>query len=217
MDLGPAVTAVARAPSRHAGDDLLVRLRAGGPRREQAASDLHALLLRAARFEIRRRAALAHVRSDEIEDLATQAADDACVAVIGKLDQFRADSRFTTWAYKFALNEAAVRVRRRTWQHRETVIDPDGWDSFADAALGPAGRADQAELLETTRTLIDTCLSARQRDVLLSLVIHGIPIDVLAERLGTSRGALYKSLHDARRTLRRELVLAHYDLASLAA
>jgi RNA polymerase sigma-70 factor (ECF subfamily) len=133
------------------------------------------------------------------------------------LDRFRGESRFTTWAYKFALNEAAVRVRRRAWQHREIVMDAGCWDSFVDEAIGPARHADQVEFLEVIRRLIDTCLSARQRDVLLSLAVQGTPIDVLAERVGTSRGALYKSLHDARRRLRRELAMAGYDLASLSA
>lgn len=203
-------------PALPSADALLVGLRGTGPRRQEAVSQLHALLLCAARFEIRRRtAALSHVRSDEIEDLATQAADDACVAVIGKLQQFRGESRFTTWAYKFVLYEAAARMRRRAWQHRETVMGPEYWDSFADEAIGPGRHAEQVELLETIKTLIDTCLSPRQRDALVSLAIQGTPIDVLAERLGTSRGALYKSLHDARRTLRRELAMADYDLASV--
>jgi RNA polymerase sigma-70 factor (ECF subfamily) len=41
--------------------------------------------------------------------------------------------------------------------------------------------------------------------VLLALTVDGVPIDVLAERLSTTRGALYKTLHDARRKLRRSL------------
>src|SRR6185503_13375740 len=97
-------------------DDLLARLLAGGARHEEAIRELHDLLLRAARFELGRRAgALAHMRGEEREDLALQAADDAFVAIMGKLDEFRGDSRFSTWAYKFALYEAAVRVRRRAW------------------------------------------------------------------------------------------------------
>ena len=39
----------------------------------------------------------------------------------------------------------------------------------------------------------------------IALALNEVPIDVLAERLGTTRGALYKSLHDARRKLRGEL------------
>ena len=113
----------ARTPSRR--EDLLSDLRGDGARHEQAIRDLHAMLLRAARFEIARRsAALAHVRGEDREDLALQAADDAFVAVMGKLDEFRGDSRFSTWAYKFALYEAAARVRRRAWQHREVCSSP---------------------------------------------------------------------------------------------
>ena len=109
-------------------DAWLDALRGSGPVYDQAVESLHELLLRAARFEVsRRRAALGHVRGDELDDVATQAADDALMAVLAKLDEFRGASRFTTWAYKFALLEAGVRLRRRAWQEREVVLDSDSW------------------------------------------------------------------------------------------
>src|SRR5437588_1121635 len=115
------------------GRDWLADLRSSGPERERAVADLHALLLRAARFELgRRRAALSHVRGEELDDLAMQAADDALVAVLSKLDDYRGASRFTTWAYKFALLETGVKLRRRAWQEREVVLDSDVWEAFAD-------------------------------------------------------------------------------------
>jgi RNA polymerase sigma-70 factor (ECF subfamily) len=196
-------------------DELLAGLRADGARRDEAARELHALLLRAARFEIgRRAAALARVRAESREDLALQAADDAFVAVVGRLSEFRGESRFSTWAYKFALYEAAVRVRRRSWQHREVVLDPDGW-----RALGAGGdlEADYGatELLDVTRALIATALTDHQREVLVALTIQDIPIDVLAERLRSTRGAIYKTLHDARRKLRAELTAAGHDLEAI--
>ena len=194
-------------------EELLARLRAGGSRREDAIRELHSLLLRAASFELgRRAAALAHMRGEDREDLALQAADDAFVAIMGKLDEFRGDSRFSTWAYKFALYEAAVRVRRRAWQHREVVIDPDAWLTVGDSADGPEEQAGRSELLGAIRRLIDTELTDRQREVLVALTIQEIPIDVLAERLGSTRGALYKTLHDARRRLRTLLAAAGHDL-----
>src|SRR5688500_12434469 len=102
------------------------------------AADLHALLLRAARFEIgRRRAALSFVRGEELDDLALQAANDALVAVLAKLDDYRGASRFTTWAYKFALLEAGVRLRRRAWQGREVVLEAESWPRMADAGESP--------------------------------------------------------------------------------
>lgn len=194
-------------------DTLVERLRGDGPRHDEAVAELHGLLLRAAHFEIRRRSAqLAHVRGEDVEDLALQAADDAFVAVMAKLDTFRGESRFTTWAYKFALYEAAARVRRRSWQHREVVIDADAWLTVPTGDSGPGRQARQSELLEAIRGLIATCLSDRQREVLVALAIQGVPIDVLAERMGSTRGALYKSLHDARRRLRSELAAAGHDL-----
>jgi RNA polymerase sigma-70 factor (ECF subfamily) len=198
-------------------EELLARLRGDGPRHEEAIRELHGMLLRAARFEIGRRStALAHVRGEDREDLALQAADDAFVAVIGKLHEFRGDSRFSTWAYKFALYEAAVRVRRRAWQHREVVLEPGSWAAIGDHAAGPAARYDRTELLTAIRILIDSALTPRQREVLVALTIQGIPIDVLADRLGSTRGALYKTLHDARRTLRSHLAAAGHDLESIS-
>jgi RNA polymerase sigma-70 factor (ECF subfamily) len=210
----PSETSTRTPPHR---DELLDDLRGDGARHEQAIRDLHAMLLRAASFELARRsAALAHVRGEDREDLALQAADDAFVAIMGKLDDFRGDSRFSTWVYKFALYEAGVRVRRRAWQHREVVLEPDSWLDIGERAAGPAASYDRTELLAAIRTLIDTALTERQREILVALTIQGIPIDVLADRLGSTRGALYKSLHDARRTLRAHLTAAGHDLESIS-
>ena len=178
-------------------------LREGAPTRDDAVAALHALLLRAARFEVnRRRAALAHVRGEEFEDIAMQAADDALVAVLSKLDEYRGESRFTTWAYKFALLEAAVRMRRRAWQHRELPLAPEGWDPFVDLRSSPQADVERGELFAEIKRGIDERLTERQREVLVAVALNGVPIDVMAERLGTTRGALYKTLHDARRRLR---------------
>jgi RNA polymerase sigma-70 factor (ECF subfamily) len=186
--------------------EWLDALGSDGRERERAVESLHALLLRAGRFEVsRRRASLAHVRGEELEDIAMQAADDALVAVLAKLDQFRGESRFTTWAYKFALLEAGVRLRRRSWQEREVVLDTESWPQLAAQASGPDGDAERAELLEALSDCIGEDLTPHQRQVLVSLAIDGVPVDVLAERLGTTRGALYKTLHDARKKLRAAL------------
>jgi RNA polymerase sigma-70 factor (ECF subfamily) len=184
----------------------LTVLRADGPERDQAIARLHALLLRAARFEVgRRRAALSHVRGEELDDVALQAADDALMAVLSKLDDFRGASRFTTWAYKFALLEAGVRLRRRAWQEREVVLEPDAWSELADRGGSIHAELERSELLGQLKVAIDSSLTPHQRRVFVALALNEVPIDVLSERLGTTRGALYKALHDARRKLRAEL------------
>ncbi len=186
--------------------DWIDRLTGPSPERESAIESLHALLLKAARFEVGRRgAAFPMLRGGDQEDLAQQSADDALVAVLAKLEDFRGDSRFTTWAYKFALLEAAVKVRRRAWQGREIPLEDEGWGAIADLSSAPDRDAETAELLGAITEAMRRDLSPHQRRVLLAVAVNGVPIDVLAERLGTTRGALYKTIHDARAKLRAVL------------
>jgi RNA polymerase sigma-70 factor (ECF subfamily) len=186
--------------------DWLRSLRASGAERDDAVARLHELLLRAARFEVaRRRPTMPHLRGNELDDIALEAADDALMSVLARLDDFRGESRFTTWVYKFALLEAAVKLRRRAWQGREVPLEPETWSLFGSDALEPDEQAEQSELLRAVQTGIEEALTPHQRRVLVALALNGVPIDVLAERLSTTRGALYKTLHDARRKLREHL------------
>jgi RNA polymerase sigma-70 factor (ECF subfamily) len=198
--------ATATAPLDGASRQWLDQLRSEGAEHDEAVARLHALLLRAARFEVaRRRPTLPHLRGNDLDDIALQAADDALMSVLARLDDFRGLSRFTTWAYKFALLEAAVKLRKRAWQGRELPLEPESWSLFSSAGLEPDIEAEQSELLKTLQTAINQILTPHQRRVLVALALNGVPIDVLAERLNTTRGALYKTLHDARRKLRKHL------------
>jgi RNA polymerase sigma-70 factor, ECF subfamily len=213
---GRTLAGASERPAAQLPDDSALWLSAlrgpAGPR-DQALTELHALLLRAARFELgRRRGQLARLETNEFEDLAMQAADDALMAILGKLDSFRGTSRFTTWAYKFALLEAGVKARRRAWHGREIVIDAETWPEFRDTGRSAQECLEDGELLRALRDAVQSSLTPHQREVFSALALNGIPIDVLAERLNTTRGALYKTLHDARRKLRLALEAAGYGL-----
>jgi RNA polymerase sigma-70 factor, ECF subfamily len=198
--------AKATAPLDAESRDWLEQLRSQGPEYDEAVARLHALLLRAARFEVaRRRPALPHLRGNDLDDIALEAAADALMSVLARLDDFRGLSRFTTWVYKFALLEAAVKLRKRAWQGREVPLEPETWSLFSSAGLEPDAEAEQSELLTAVQSAIHEVLTPHQRRVLVALALNGVPIDVLAERLNTTRGALYKTLHDARRKLRKHL------------
>ena len=193
--------------------EWLGALRSDGAIYDDAVARLHSLLLGAARFEVsRRRPTLAHLRGNELEDIAHQAADDALMSVLRRLDDFRGASRFTTWVYKFALLEASVKLRRRAWQGREVPIEPESWAVLASESVSPDEEAEQSELLAALREAIQDVLTPHQREILVALALNGVPIDVLAERIGTTRGALYKTLHDARRKLRRHLTANGFAL-----
>jgi RNA polymerase sigma-70 factor, ECF subfamily len=172
--------------------ELLNALRSSGRAYDEACARLHELLLRAARFEISRRGW--GLTAADADDLANEAADDALVAVLGRLDDFQGLSRLTTWAYKFAIYEAAVKLRKRAWRDREIPLEPE-----------PEGDLEQTELFTVLRSSIENDLTPHQRRVLVAVALNGVPIDVLAERLTTTRGALYKTLHDARVKLRKSL------------
>ncbi len=205
-DGATTLTGRARARPDDESRAWLDGLRSDGSVGEEAVGRLHALLLRAARFEVaRRRVRLPHLRSEALDDIALQSANDALVAVLAKLDGYRGESRFTTWVYKFALLEAAVGLRRRAWQGREVTLDPDRWPLFPDAAASPHADAQTSELLDAIRRAVAVELTPHQREVLVAITLDDVPIDVLAERLGSTRNALYKTLHDARRKLRARL------------
>ena len=172
---------------------------------DAAVARLHALLLRACRFEIGRR------RAGDHDDLAHQAADDALAAILAKLGTYRGASRFTTWAYKFALLEVGVKLRRRAWEGREIPLEGDVVE-LRLRRRSPHGDAEASELMRAVADAIHSALSPHQREVLVSITLNDVPIDVLAERLGTTRGALYKSLHDARQKLRASLAADGFGL-----
>lgn len=180
----------------------LLRLRASGIERERALAELHELLLGAARFALTQRSS--QLGREGFDDLAMQAADDALIAVLARLDDYRGESRFTTWAWKFAFYEACVAVRKRRWLGREVPVEDDAWHAF-EGEPGPAGRVEQAELLSALKSAVTTALTPHQRRVFVALALNQVPVDVLADRLGTTRGALYKTLHEARNRLRSDL------------
>jgi RNA polymerase sigma-70 factor, ECF subfamily len=186
-------------------------LDAHSPRRDEAIGRLHALLLREARFEVgRRTASLSHPSGTDLDDLAMQAADDAVVAILAKLDQFRGDSLFTTWARRFVQREAPAKIRRRLGCAREFPSE----EGFEHARLWPVDGESPHELsvaresAQTLARLIADELTARQREVLIALAIDRMPTEDLARRLDTTPGALYKTLHDARRKLKANLAEA---------
>ena len=183
-------------------------LRATGSERARVLERLHDLLLRAAYAEAYRRSHFyPEIGGTELDDLCRQAADDAVVAVTAKLDGYRGASRFTTWAYSFAIFEISTKLRRHAWrQGRIPTADDDAtWDRLAERAGTAQAKAESAELLGALRRAIAEELTPRQRQVFVAVTLNDVEIDVVAGELHSTRGAVYKVLHDARAKLRGRL------------
>ncbi|HET7724124.1 MAG TPA: sigma-70 family RNA polymerase sigma factor [Propionibacteriaceae bacterium] len=209
MTLGEREVAVRSSPSvtarREEPLDWVSALTLPGPEQEEALRSLHALLLRASHHQVRRmRGVLPDLGEDRVAELANEAADDAMMAVLAKLPTFEGRSRFTTWAYKFAILQCATAVRHYAWQHRDVELDDAVPHVASDPSPGDLAEAD--DLATAVRDAMIHVLTPHQRRVTVALLVDDVPIDVLAERLGTTRNALYKTLHDARVRLRAELI-----------
>jgi RNA polymerase sigma-70 factor, ECF subfamily len=204
-------TPAAAGPIDPESAEWLGALAGQGPQREAALARLHEMLLRIAHRECRRRGPRLRITGPELEDLAYQAAADALVAITRKLGQFRGESRFTTWAYRFVILEVSDKIGRHFWQNPGVPLDAEDWDKLPDRfGFEPAQEAECRDLLAALRRAVDTELSPRQRQVFVSLVVNAVPLDALVIELGSSRGAIYKMMFDARRKLRAALAANGY-------
>jgi RNA polymerase sigma-70 factor (ECF subfamily) len=183
-----------------------------GPAREVGLARLHGLLVRVAAGELRRRQASSGITGPELDDLAHQAAADAMLAILAKLDAFRGESRFTTWAYRFAVLEVSSKLGRHYWRtHPAASLDAEDWDRLPDRfGPDPGDWAAQAEMVAAIRRAVDHELTGRQRRLFVAVVVNGIPLDAVVARTGMTRNAIYKAIFDARRKIRAFLVANGY-------
>jgi RNA polymerase sigma-70 factor (ECF subfamily) len=182
-----------------------------GPRQEEALARLHEMLVRVARREVARRGPRLRLTGPELDDLAYQAAADALVAITSKLGQFRGESRFTTWAYKFVIFEVSAKIGRHFWRHPGVRLDAEDWERLPDRfGFDPAQEAEWRDLLAALQRAVDQELTARQRKIFVAIVLNNVPLDTLVLELACSRNAIYKTLFDARRKLRAALAADGY-------
>ena len=191
--------------------EWLAALHGAGRTRDECLARLHAMLRRVAIRELHRRAATTPIGGPEVDDLADQAAGDALLAITAKLDTFRGESRFTTWAYRFVVLEVSNKLGRHYWRRPNVHLDPEDWDRLPDRlGVDPSKQAERNELIEAVRCAVDESLTDHQRSLFVAIVLNGVPLDALVARAGSSRGAIYKAIFDARRKIRRSLVAKGY-------
>jgi len=213
-------------PDTRTNHEWLHDLSASGPPQEAAIADLRSILLRAALyFFSRNRGDLASLGHDEVLQRAEDCAQDALIAVMQHLPDFRGDSKFTTWAYKFAINTALMAARRERWKgvSLDELAD-SAEDSFSEwvqrdksEETAPEQSAMQGELRGVIQNVIEHDLTDKQRLVLLSMVFNEVPLDEVVRQLGSNRNSVYKLLHDARRKLKSGLLARGFEVGEALA
>ena len=207
-------------------EEWLEELRASGAKQEAALADLRNLLLRTVLFFFSHNLRdFERLARDEILQLAEDCAQDALIAVMNHLSDFRGDSKFTTWVYKFGVNIALMAARRERWRG----VSLDQLPFAVDGALSEWVLRDksaeltsdlyvmQSEIREMIREVIEQDLTAKQRRVLILMVFNEVPMDEVARQLDTNRNAIYKMLHDARRKLKNRLQARGFDIGEILA
>jgi RNA polymerase sigma-70 factor (ECF subfamily) len=188
----------------------LERLHAAEPTRASAVAELYERLRREAAFHIRHRVRnRTELHRGDIDDLATEAAGDALMSLLRKLDDFRGESRFWTWARRFAALEAPASIRRRVEPDRFGIAaNPELALGVPDPACSAQELLETRELLQRVRYIVANQLTNRQRTILIATAVNGVSPQTLACQLHTTPGAIYKTLHDARRKLKANLAEA---------
>ena len=213
-------------PTTRTNEEWLHDLNATGDLQEAAIVDLRNLLLRATLYFFgRNRDDFSGMNQDEIMQRAEDGAQEALIAVMKHLPDFRGDSKFTTWAYKFAINIALMTARRERWKN----ISLDQLSSaengslptwmFRDESTGtaPDQTALQSEVGDLIQEVIERNLTDKQRQVLIMMVFNEVPMDEVVRRFGTNRNAIYKMLHDARRKLKARLQARGFEIGETLA
>jgi RNA polymerase sigma-70 factor, ECF subfamily len=201
-------------------------LNATGVSQEAAIADLRNILLRTALYFFSRNLSdFAGLSRDEILQRAEDCAQDALIAVMQHLSDFRGDSKFSTWAYKFAINNALMAARRERWKG----VSLDQLSVYSESTLSewvmqdksegvaPEQSAMQDEIREIIQDVIEGDLTDKQRQVLLLMVFNEVPMDEVVRHMGANRNAVYKMLHDARRKIKTSLQMRGFEIGEVLA
>lgn len=177
----------------------------GGVDHERTCRDLHAVLLRAAKFEVAQRRNAHQVGGADVDDIAFQAASDALLLIIRKAREFRGDSRFTTWATRFVGFEVRAKLRQHTSANRTVSLAPEHDDQLVEPNSDPCVHAEAQDLAEAIHGVVNDRFSSHQRTVFLALLMSDVTPAHLGVQMGLSANAIYQIAFRARHCLRRQL------------
>jgi RNA polymerase sigma-70 factor (ECF subfamily) len=194
--------------ANRSNDEWLSALRTPGPVQEAALADLAAIIQNGLPYALSR---WLSPSDPAFAPLIEETAQETLLRVMERLDTFQGRSQFTTWVQKIAVRIAISELRRQRWkdvsldqllESQETHAPPR---LMEDPSAGPETAVERANMLERVQRIILEELSPKQRIAIIAIGVRGMPLEEVASRMGISRNALYKLLHDARLRLKKRL------------
>jgi len=193
-------------------EEWLRALRTDGVEQQEALKDLREGILRVVLgYLAEHHVGRVSLDREETRQLAEDCAQEALLAILEKLETFRGESRFTTWAYAVTIRLVLGALRRRRWKEvslEQSRIGEElpAWPIEDAKSPDPERALQQEEVWRILKGIVETELTQRQRSVLVAHIFQGMPLDLVADWLGTSRDTVYKTLHDARKKLKKCLI-----------
>lgn len=185
------------------------------PPNEQAVQELRTYLVRGLK------PALSKYVDRELEQFVEDVAQDALLKVLDNIHTFRGESKLTTWAMKIAVREGLTVLRRKRWDNisiedlKGPNADDDSGEIFSEAFSSgsptPELTAAQKMMVEKVQDIIQNVLTDKQRTVITAIMIHDLPVTVVAEQMNTNRNNIYKLVYDARKKLKNEFEVQGID------
>jgi len=199
--------------SRRSNDQWISDLQSSGYEREAALADLHQIILKGLPYALSK-----WITPDDprFQALAEEVAQETLLRVLEYLSTFEGRSQFTTWVHKIAVRVALSELRRKRWENVSLDEMVEGNDAppishlMADSSPSPEVVVEGLDVIERLQRIIAEELTEKQRQAMIAIAIKGMPLEEVAQRMGTNRNAIYKLMHDTRLRLKRRL--AHEGL-----
>jgi RNA polymerase sigma-70 factor, ECF subfamily len=187
--------------------EWLRALSASGIVQGDALKELREILIRGMRAYLAEDRGYNSVQGSEARQIVEDCAQETLLIIQRKIGTFRDESRFTTWASTIAIRQLLGELRRRKW--KDLSIDPSSIGRDLPKRPMEAFQSDtpeialqQNEVWTLLKRIVEKDLTSRQRFVLTASAFQGMPLDLIADKLGTNRDNVYKILHDARKKMK---------------
>lgn len=189
-------------------DEWIADLANPGPEQEAALANLRLIIARGLPYALSKWLSSA---DPLLEALVEETTQETLLRVLSHLHTFEGRSKFTTWVHKIAVRNAITELRRKRW--KDTSLDDllegdggmEGLSLMTEPGPSPETSTEQTELMAQVQHLIAEELTEKQRNAIVAIRIHGMPVEEVASRMGMTRNALYKLIHDARLRLKQRL------------